>query len=40
MHGKEVIDSVKAKNEFGITFKRKKEDFQVGDRIVAYKVED
>lgn len=40
MHGKEVIDSVKAKNEFGITFKRKKEDFQVGDRIIAYKVED
>lgn len=40
MHGKEQIDSVKAKNEFGITFKKKKEDFQVGDRLVAYKVEE
>lgn len=40
MHGKEVIDSVKAKNEFGMTFKRKKEDFLVGDRIIAYKVEE
>jgi translation initiation factor IF-2 len=40
MHGKEQIDSVKAKNEFGITFKRKKEDFQVGDRLIAYKVEE
>lgn len=40
MHGKEQIDSVKAKNEFGITFKRKKEDFQIGDRLIAYKVEE
>jgi len=40
MHGKEIIDSVKAKNEFGMTFKRKKEDFQVGDKLVAYKVEE
>ncbi len=40
MHGKEQIDSVKAKNEFGVTFKKKKEDFQVGDRLVVYKVEE
>jgi translation initiation factor IF-2 len=40
MHGKEQIDSVKAKNEFGITFKKKKEDFQVGDKVIAFKVED
>ncbi len=40
MHGKETIDSVKAKNEFGLTFKKKKEEFQVGDKLVAYKVED
>jgi len=40
MHGKEQIDSVKAKNEFGMTFKKKKEEFQVGDKIVAYKVEE
>jgi len=40
MHGKEQIDSVKAKNEFGMTFKKKKEEFQVGDKVVAYKVEE
>jgi translation initiation factor IF-2 len=40
MHGKEQIDSVKAKNEFGVTFKQKKTDFQVGDHIIAYKVEE
>ena len=40
MHGKEQIDSVKAKNEFGITFKNKKVDFQVGDKLVAYIVEE
>jgi translation initiation factor IF-2 len=40
MHGKEQIDSVKAKNEFGMTFKKKKEDFQIGDKLVAYRVED
>lgn len=40
MHGKEQIDSIKAKNEFGITFKKKKQDFQVGDKIVAHKVEE
>lgn len=40
MHGKEEIDSVKAKNEFGVTFRNKKIDFKVGDTLVAYKVED
>lgn len=40
MHGKEDISSVKAKNEFGMTFRNKKIDFRVGDTLVAYKVED
>lgn len=40
MHGKEEIQSAKAKNEFGMTFKNKKLDFQVGDILVAYHVED
>lgn len=40
MHGKEEIDQVKAKGECGLTFKKKKQDFQVGDIIIAYKVEE
>lgn len=40
MHGKEEITEVKAKNEFGMTFRNKKLDFRVGDILVAYKVED
>jgi translation initiation factor IF-2 len=40
MHGKEEIQAAKAKSEFGMTFKSKKVDFQVGDRVVAYKVEE
>lgn len=40
MHNKEEIQSVKAKNEFGVTFRNKKLDFKVGDKIIAYKVED
>lgn len=40
MHGKEDISSVKAKNEFGMSFKNKKLDFQVGDKLIAYKIED
>jgi translation initiation factor IF-2 len=40
MHGKEQIESVKAKNEFGMTFKQKKLEFQVGDKVVAYRVEE
>jgi translation initiation factor IF-2 len=40
MHGKEEIASVKAKNEFGMTFRNRKLDFRVGDVIVAYKKVD
>jgi translation initiation factor IF-2 len=40
MHGKEEIQSIKAKNECGMTFKNRKLDFQVGDVIVAYKIKD
>lgn len=40
MHGKEEISEVKAKGECGFTFRNKKLDFQVGDIIVAYKIED
>jgi len=39
-HGKDEVQSVKAKSEGGITFKNKRLDFQVGDEIVAYKKED
>ncbi len=40
MHGKDEIDTVKAKSEFGCTFHNKKLDFQVGDLLVAYTIED
>jgi translation initiation factor IF-2 len=40
MHGKEEINSVKNKSEFALTFKNKKQDFQVGDILVAYHNED
>ncbi len=40
MHGKEEINQVKAKNECGFTFKNKKLDFQVGDTVIAYRVEE
>ena len=40
MHGKEEITSVKAKNEFGMTFTSKKQDFQVGDILVAYVIKE
>lgn len=40
MHGKEEIQSVKAKNEAGFTFKNRKLDFRVGDIIVAYTTAD
>ena len=36
---KEEIQSVKAKNEAGFTFKNRKLDFQVGDVIIAYHTE-
>jgi translation initiation factor IF-2 len=40
MHGKDSIDIAKAKSEFGMTFKQKKIDFQVGDHLIAYHVEE
>ncbi len=44
MHGKEEIDSVKAKNECGITFRPQKKSkqipFEVGDLIVAYRIDE
>lgn len=44
MQGKQEIDSVKAKSEFGVTFKTSKKmktvPFQVGDILVAYKIEE
>ncbi|MCA9370318.1 hypothetical protein KC686_04145, partial [Candidatus Woesebacteria bacterium] len=40
MHGKQEIPEINAKNEGGLTFKNKKLDFQVGDTIVAYTVEE
>lgn len=39
-HGKAEVDKVTAKSECGITFKNKKIDFQVGDKIIAYREED
>ncbi|MFA6262597.1 MAG: translation initiation factor IF-2, partial [Bacteroidia bacterium] len=39
MHGKEEIQSIKAKNEAGFTFRNRKLDFQVGDTIIAYHTE-
>lgn len=39
-HGKDEADVVKAKSEFGCTFRTKKLDFQVGDVLVAYTEED
>ncbi len=38
-HGKDEIETVRAKSEAGILFKNKKLDFQKGDIIVAYKKE-
>jgi len=39
-HNKDEVDKVTAKSECGITFKQKKLDFEVGDKITAYYVED
>lgn len=39
-HGKEQVTRVTTKSEAGVTFKNKRLDFQVGDTLVAYKVED
>jgi hypothetical protein len=40
MHGKLEIQSIKAKNEGGMTFKNRRLDFKVGDTIIAYKIEE
>ncbi len=40
MRNREEIEIAKAKSEFGITFRNKKLDFQVGDVLIAYKIED
>lgn len=40
MQGKEVVEKVTAKNEFGATFKQNKLKFQVGDKLVAYYEEE
>jgi len=39
-HGKDDILIIKTKNEGGLIFKNKKQDFEVGDIVVAYKKED
>lgn len=38
--GKDEVDRVTAKSEFGMTFRGKKVDFQVGDKIIAYYEEE
>lgn len=40
MHGKDEINEAKAKSEFALTFKNKKQDFQVGDVLVVYAEEE
>jgi translation initiation factor IF-2 len=40
MHGKEEVQSIKSKNEGGMTFKNRRLDFKVGDIIIAYKMEE
>jgi translation initiation factor IF-2 len=40
MHNKQEIDVANTKNEFALTFKQKKLDFQVGDKITAYYEEE
>ncbi|MBQ6450146.1 translation initiation factor IF-2 [bacterium] len=40
MHGKLEVDHLKSPTEGGITFRQKKLDFQVGDVLTAYEVED
>ncbi len=39
MHGKDQIDIARTKSEFGMTFKRNVR-FQIGDHLIAYKVEE
>lgn len=38
-HNKDDVQTVKTKGEAGLAFKNKKLDFQVGDTLVAYKIE-
>lgn len=40
MHGKQEVDSIKAKGEGGISFRNKRLDLQVGDILIAYTVAD
>ncbi|MBQ6438230.1 translation initiation factor IF-2 [bacterium] len=40
MHGKQEVDHLKVGGEGGITFRNKRLDFQKGDTLVAYYVED
>lgn len=40
MHGKQEVDSAKAKSECGITFRQKNLQFQIGDKLIAYHLED
>ncbi len=39
-HGKDEVDRVTAKSEAGVTFKNKKLDFQAGDLLTAYTIEE
>ncbi len=39
-HNQEQVETVTAKSEFGISFKKKKLDLQVGDKLIAYHEED
>lgn len=40
MHGKLEVDKAGAKTEFGATFKNRKLDFRVGDKLMAYHLQD
>ncbi len=39
-HNQEQVETVTAKSEFGLSFKKKSLDFQVGDKLIAYHEED
>lgn len=39
-HGKDEVSRITTKSEAGITFKNKRLDFQVGDSLIAYRVDD
>ncbi len=40
MHGKQEIDKLSSKSEGGLTFRQKKLNFQVGDILTAYTIDD